>query len=73
MKARETKPTYLTETEGASTEILCSHELSINFLWKNFTGFIMLCDAQKSLPVTAMQQFINFPESGKIQAIDHTR
>uniref|UniRef100_A0A0A9CUK9 Peptidase M3 family protein / thimet oligopeptidase family protein n=1 Tax=Arundo donax TaxID=35708 RepID=A0A0A9CUK9_ARUDO len=48
-----TGKTYLAQAEGARTEILCSDKLHINFLWKSFTGFIMLCNAQKSILVIA--------------------
>lgn len=53
---RRNKLEHLAEAEGTSTEILCSDKLCINFFWKSFTGFIVLCNAQESIPVTAKQQ-----------------
>lgn len=62
------KLTDLAQAEGASTEILCSYKLRINFLWKSFTGFIMLCNAQKSIPVTDTQEISYNKKMREIQA-----
>ena len=44
---------HLAQAEGASTEILCSNKLRINFFWKGFPSFVVFCNAQESIPVTA--------------------
>jgi hypothetical protein len=51
--------THLAQAEGASTEILSSDQLFIDFLWKSFTSFIMLCNTQKSIPVAVATRQIN--------------
>lgn len=57
---------HLAQAKGASTEILCSNKLCINFFWESFTGFVVLCNAQESIPVTAKQQ-INWLLDWEIQ------